>query len=143
MSDENELLKEKIIGEITVYFEKFYPLHKDYKFSRIRFERIFRKLKRHDLSFLKKILAFCQDLQLVQSKIDGIINAPLARQPNFWENLKVLFPEGLERLPEIVLIDGYKGNFRSLILAFLHHNKRHYDARKKTPPTDSSNQVQA
>lgn len=136
--------KEQLISLIGPEFEKFHKLHKEYKFSRIRFERIYRKLGRHNVYFLEKIWVFTQDLNLIHNKIEGILKAPLARTPDFWTNYSIMFPGGTdrERLPEHDMLEQLYARFRALMGAFLSTNKVYY-ARKKPPVDPSESRIQS
>lgn len=129
MNDEDACL-----AEIEKYYTKMLPFIKDYKVSKVKYNRVVKKLVRKPQEFHQIVLAFFIDLNKVHERIQGIKKAPLARTPNYWENYKIMFTSGSdgEKLPESVTITQLEKQFASLVTGFLKHNRSYYVRPQKT-----------
>lgn len=109
------------------------PFIKEYNVSKVKYNRLVKRLALKPPELYGKLLAFYKDLDKVHERIQSIKKAPLARTPGYWENYKIMFTtkyEG-EKLPELDLIKQLETNFRLLVNGFLKHNREYY-VRKKT-----------
>ena len=143
MNEENDCS-----DEIEKLYFKILPFIKEYNVSKVKYNRIVKKMHLKPLEFKKIILAFFKDLDKVHERIQGIKKAPLARTPGYWENYRIMFtsPYDGEKLPELDIVVQLEKQFRTLVTGFLKHNRHYYVRTKKidtktSQQSDSGNQI--